>query len=505
MRDTVRLILAGQVEAIQDCAPTRTVLEFLREDKGLTGTKEGCAEGDCGACTVVVGELYKDGIRYRAVNSCIQFLATLDGKQLLTVEDLSGKGESGLPELHAVQKAMVEQHGSQCGYCTPGFVMSLFAMFHTDRDNATGRTEIDLGLAGNLCRCTGYAPIVRAAEQVLIAQRRDRFSTQESQAVTQLKSIQSGDSLAINSSDGRFYAPRSITELCDLLETHPQAVMVAGGTDVGLWVTKQLQTLETVIYLGALEDLKCIHDDGEYLSIGAAVTYTDASDAITHRYPAFASLIQRIGGVQVRNSGTIGGNIANGSPIGDMPPGLIALGAKLVLLSGQGQRVIDLEDYFIRYGTQDLRAGEFVTQVRLPAPVPKQLFASYKVSKRHEQDISAVCGAFSMQVKDSTISKARVCFGGMAETPKRATACEQALEGKVWSQETIDEAMVAMASDFTPITDMRASAAYRMQVAQNLLKRFYLEQGMTPYPVRLGLRFTDEGSNQPGEGGQPGG
>jgi xanthine dehydrogenase small subunit len=504
MHNTVRFILAGQVEEIRDCDPTRTVLEFLREDRDLKGTKEGCAEGDCGACTVVIGELYRGSMRYRAVNSCIQFLATLDGKQLLTVEDLSLKGDHSSPELHAVQQAMVEQHGSQCGFCTPGFVMSLFAMFHGDRENATDRSEIDLGLAGNLCRCTGYAPIVRAAEQALIAQRGDRFSAQESQAVDQLRSIQSKESLAMTGPGGRFYAPRSTAELCDLLNAHPQAVMVAGGTDVGLWVTKQLRKLDPVIYLGALEELKHIDDDGETLSIGAAVTYTDASDAITRHYPAFASLIQRIGGVQVRNAGTIGGNIANGSPIGDMPPGLIALEAKLVLHSAQGQREIDLEDYFISYGKQDLRAGEFVTQIRLPSPPDTQLFACYKVSKRNEQDISAVCGAFSLQVENSTISKTRICFGGMAEVPKRSKACEAALEGSLWNQDTIDKAMAAMANDFTPITDMRASAAYRMRIAQNLLQRFYLEHGMTAYPVRLGLRHADEGAQQAEEGSEPG-
>lgn len=505
MHDTVRFILAGQVEEIKDCPPTRTVLEFLREDKGLKGTKEGCAEGDCGACTVVVGELYKGRIRYRAFNSCIQFLATLDGKHLLTVEDLALKGDKSTPELHAVQQAMVAQHGSQCGFCTPGFVMSLFAMFHTDRKNATGRSEIDLGLAGNLCRCTGYAPIVRAAEQALIAQRSDRFSAQEGQTVDQLRTIQSKESLAITATDGGFFAPRSTIELCDLLNSHPQAVMLAGGTDVGLWVTKQLRELKTVIYLGALEELKQIDDNGEILSIGAAVTYTDASDSITSHYPAFTSLIQRIGGVQVRNAGTIGGNIANGSPIGDMPPGLIALQARLVLHSAQGQREIDLEDYFISYGEQDLRAGEFVTQIRLPLPTDKQLFACYKVSKRTEQDISAVCGAFSLQIENSTISKARVCFGGMADVPKRAKACEQVLEGSVWNQDTIHKAMAAMANDFTPITDMRASAAYRMRVAQNLLHRFYLEQGMTSHPVRLGLRHVDKGSQQPAKGSEAGG
>jgi len=491
MHDTVRFILAGKVEEVRACDPTRTVLEYLREDRGLTGTKEGCAEGDCGACTVVTVELYKGGIRYRAINSCIQFLATLDGKQLLTVEDLEAGDSNIEPELHAVQKAMVEQDGSQCGFCTPGFVMSLFAMFHNDREQNAGRQDIDLGLAGNLCRCTGYAPIVRAAEQALKADRSDRFNTVEKQTIEQLKSIQNTSTLDISSPNGRFIAPRTLAELCDLRDTHPEAVLVAGATDVGLWVTKQNRHLKTVIYLGEVQELKQINDDGQTLKIGAAVSYTDATEAIVKIYPAFLPLIQRIGGAQVRNAGTIGGNIANGSPIGDMPPGLIAAGAKLDLYSTRGRRSIDLEDYFIEYGKQDLQPGECVEQIRLPRPPEDNLFAVYKVSKRFEQDISAVCGAFSMQLEGTAITNVRVCFGGMAATPKRATACEQALEGKTWNQETIDTAMQAMLEDFTPLTDMRASASYRMRVAQNLLQRFFFEQHTTPYPVRLGLRYAE--------------
>ena len=492
MHKTVRFILAGRVEEIRDCNPTRTVLEFLREDKDLKGTKEGCAEGDCGACTVVIGELHNDGLRYRAVNACIQFLATLDGKQLLTVEDLTRSGEHTTGELHAVQQALLEQHGSQCGFCTPGFVMSLFAMFHDTPEQAKGRTDIDLGLAGNLCRCTGYAPIVRAAEQALTAGRSDRFSTQQEHTVAQLKAIQSTDALELGGANGKFHAPRSMDELCHRLETDPQAVLVAGATDVGLWVTKQDRTLDSIIYLGEVAELKQVHDDGQTLSIGAAVSYTDAAAAISGRYPAFGPLIQRIGGTQVRNAGTIGGNIANGSPIGDMPPGLIALDAKLVLHSTQGERLINLEDYFISYGKQDLRTGECVAQILLPAPPDGQLFAIYKISKRFEQDISAVCGAFALQLDGTKINRARICFGGMAAIPKRATACEQALEGETWNQPTIERAMQAMLADFTPLTDMRASASYRMRVAQNLLQRFYLENTAPPYPVRLGLRYASQ-------------
>ena len=491
MHDTVRFILAGQIEEVRNCEPGKTVLEYLREGKGLTGTKEGCAEGDCGACTVVIGELCDDGIRYRAVNACIQFLATLDGKQLLTVEDLSKAGG----ELHSVQQAMVEMHGSQCGFCTPGFVMSLFAMYHNEPGRDVGRADIDSGLAGNLCRCTGYAPIVRAAEQALKADRTDHFSENKARHIELLKSIQPGGTLEINSENGRYFAPTSIDELCDLLQNHPRAVLIAGATDVGLWVSKQLRQLDTVIYLGAVAELKKIEAEGGDLFIGAAVTYTDSKTSISARYPAFQNLIERIGATQVRNAGTIGGNIANGSPIGDMSPGLIAIGARLALRSSKGQRTIDLEDYFISYGKQDLREGELVEQIILPTPPADQFFSIYKVSKRNEQDISAVCGAFALQIADGIISNARVCFGGMAEIPKRATSCEQVLNGRSWSQTTINAAMQAMLKDYTPLTDMRATAGYRMRVAQNLLQRFFLEHTDNPYPVRLGLRYEKDGAN----------
>jgi len=485
MHNTIRFLLAGEVVEIDQCEPTRTVLEYLREDKDLKGTKEGCAEGDCGACTVVICELHDGGIRYRAVNSCIQFLPSLDGKQLITVEDLATKDGA----LHAVQQAMVDQHGSQCGFCTPGFVMSMFAMFHSDTDHDANRTDIDLGLAGNLCRCTGYAPIVRAAEQALTAQRSDQFSIDESQHIEQLQAIQADESLELSGPNGRFFAPRSSDELCELLQNHPQAVMVAGATDVGLWVTKHMRKLDTVIYLGAVAELKNISIDNDSVTFGAGVSYTDASQSIAEHYPAFLPLIERIGATQVRNAGTVGGNIANGSPIGDMPPALIALNARLALRSSKGQRVIDLESYFISYGNQDLRHGEFVEQIILPKPATNQLFSSYKISKRFEQDISAVCAAFALNINDGTITDARICFGGMAETPKRATCCERALTGKSWDQESINKAMQAMLNDFTPLTDMRASDQYRMRTAQNLLQRFYLENTDQPYPVRLGLRY----------------
>jgi xanthine dehydrogenase small subunit len=481
MKNTIRFMLGNRIEEISECDPTQTVLDYLREEKGLKGTKEGCAEGDCGACTVVIAEPAGGGLRYRALNSCIQFLPTLDGKQLITVEDLAGPDGA----LHPVQQAMVELHGSQCGFCTPGFVMSLFAMFHEPVSGDSGRDAINLNLAGNLCRCTGYTAIVRAARKALAGDRQDRFSIDEADVLARLREIQPAQALETGSRSKRYFAPRSSEGLCDLLASHPEATMLAGGTDVGLWVTKHLEELETIIYVGSVTELLELETRDGYLHIGAAVTYSDAIGAIAEHYPAFRPLIERLGAVQVRNAGTVGGNIANGSPIGDMPPGLIAAGAKLMLRSATGERTIDLEDYFIAYGRQDLHAGECVRKVLLPVPEKTRLFDTYKVSKRIEQDISAVCGAYGIQLDNGTITRARICYGGMAETPRRATKCEAALTGQPWNRDTIEAAAHAMASDFTPISDVRASADYRLRVAQNLLLRFYLEHGDVDYPVRI--------------------
>jgi xanthine dehydrogenase small subunit len=482
MGDCIRFILNGTVEEVRVDDPTLTVLEYLRDTKGLTGTKEGCNEGDCGACTVVIAEPCGTGLRYRAVNSCIQFLPTLDGKQLITVEDLPGPDG----ELHPVQQALVDHHGSQCGFCTPGFVMSLFAMFHELPSGAPARGAVDRNLAGNLCRCTGYAPIVRAAQAVLDGPRNDRFTQHADEIRTRLLSLQPAESVATRGRVGAFQAPASLDELCRALAHSPDAVLLAGGTDIGLWVTKQLRSLDQLIYVGRVPELLGLHMEAGELHIGAAVTYADAEEAVTALYPAFAPLLDRLGAVQVRNVGTIGGNIANGSPIGDMPPGLIAAGSRLVLCSSSGRRTIDLEDFFLAYGEQDLRPGECVERIVLPPPAPGSLFGTYKVSKRREQDISAVCGGYAITLRDGLIEQARICYGGMAATPKRATACELALQGKPWERATIDRAMAAMDDDYEPITDVRAGADYRMRVARNLLLRFFLEHDATPGRLRLG-------------------
>jgi len=485
MSDGIRFLLGERAVEVRDFDPQTTVLDWLRIQARRTGTKEGCAEGDCGACTVVLGELQGDSIRYRVFNACILLLATLDGKQLITVEDLASDG------LHPVQQALVDHHGSQCGFCTPGFVMSLFAMVHEEgRDKGwkpgrAGRGGIDEGLAGNLCRCTGYASIARAAEEVLAGPVDDRFSSKREQTVNALRAIGRKQGLQLEYQGRRFYSPRSIDELCQLLARHPDAVMVAGGTDVGLWITKQLRVLRTLIYTANVPELHRLEINKEQacLKIGAAVNYTDAMETLCALYPDFRPLLSRLGAVQVRNAGTIGGNIANGSPIGDMPPPLIVLGARLVLRNAAGRRELDLEDFFIEYGKQDLRAGECVEQVLLPLPDPDERadlhFRVYKLTKRFDQDISAVCAAFALQKKGEIVQSIRICYGGMAGVPARARKTESVLLGARWSQEIIDQAMAAMVQDFQPLTDWRAGSEYRMLASQNLLQRFYLETTTT--------------------------
>jgi len=469
MTDNIRFLLGHERRELRDVDPTMTVLNYLRLVERRCGTKEGCAEGDCGACTVVLGEPAGERIRYRAVNSCIQFLPTLDGKQLITVEQL--KDDAG--RLHPVQQAMVDAHGSQCGFCTPGFVMSLFALFHgQDRPE---RDDINDALAGNLCRCTGYGPIVTAAENMYGSPRRDKFTATQAATLAELGRLQNSETTTVNSDSRRFFAPTRIDELARLMGEHPMATLLAGGTDVGLWVTKQHRRLDPVIYVGNVAELRRIDVAAAHIDIGAAVTYADLHELIDRHYPDFGELIRRLGSTQIRNAGTMGGNVANGSPIGDSTPPLIALGATLVLRSAAGRREMRLEDYFIAYGKQDRRPGEFVELIRLPLPQSGWQFHCYKISKRFDQDITATLGAFNIKLADGIVEDIRIAFGGMAPTPKRALACEAALKGKPWTRAAIAEGQRALRQDFAPITDMRASKEYRGRVAENLLLKFFIE------------------------------
>jgi xanthine dehydrogenase small subunit len=461
----IRFLLDGEVRELPaDTEPTLTVLNLLRYHLRRTGTKEGCAEGDCGACTVVLGELSEDNVRFRAVNACILFAPMLDGRALFTVESLGREGH-----LHPVQQSMVDTHASQCGFCTPGFVMSLYA---AQREGApTDAASLKDALAGNLCRCTGYGPILAAGE----AMGADPEAADIPALTKALAAIQPTEGLALEHKGRRFFAPRSADDMAAILEAHPDATVLAGGTDVGLWVTKQHRDLATIVSLNEAADLRAIDDRGDTIRIGAGVRYADAHATLAGLHPEYGELLRRLGGLQVRNLGTICGNIANGSPIGDMPPALIAAGATLVLRKGPVRRELPLEAYFLAYGKQDRQPGEFVEAVIVPKLPAGRIFKIAKLSKRFDQDISAVCMGLSIGLEAGRVTDTRLAFGGMAATPKRAAAAEAALAGQPWSAATIEAAAEALAQDFTPITDMRASADYRLDAARNLLRRAFLE------------------------------
>ncbi|MEM7223329.1 MAG: xanthine dehydrogenase small subunit [Pseudomonadota bacterium] len=478
MGKAISFLLGDAERHLDSVDPNLTVLRYLREVEGLTGTKEGCAEGDCGACTVVLGESNGERMHYRAVNACILFTPALDGKQLIAIEHLKGADD----RLHPAQDAMVQTHGTQCGFCTPGFIMSLFALY--EEPGAPDRARIDDTLAGNLCRCTGYGPIVKAARDMKSLEPNTPACVKPGIA-RQLDRLSDGDGLAFESKDGRFFAPRTADELADLLLAHPKATILSGGTDVGLWVTKALRHLDPVIHTGQVAELKELRQFDDHLEIGAAVTYEDAHEVIAQHFPDFGEVIRRLGCRQVRNVGTIGGNIGNGSPIGDSPPPLIALGARLVLRRGAERREIALEDYFIDYGKQDRQPGEFIERIIMPLETAAGELRCYKISKRFDQDISAVLGAFNLRITDGRVERARICYGGMAGTPKRALACEAALTGQPWTLETVQQGRVALDSDFTPMSDQRASAGYRMLVAKNLLTKVYHETNDAPPVSRL--------------------
>ncbi|SET08929.1 xanthine dehydrogenase small subunit [Marinobacter segnicrescens] len=470
----IEFVLNGRTEKVDQVDPNLSILEWLRTKMRLTGTKEGCASGDCGACTVIIGTPDPQGnIRYEAINSCISLVGNLHGKELITVEAF--QQEPG----HPVQRAMMEKHGAQCGFCTPGIVMSLVAL-HANREGTTPDDHRLLeALSGNLCRCTGYRPIIDAGRQALVQEwtpgaAHPAAGLGGGRSTGELNAI-NRDSISLQAPDGpRYDAPVSLDELRALRREFPDSRLVAGSTDLALEITQQLKTLDHMISVERVEELTGCERQGDELVIGAAATYQRFRGLLSGLWPAFDPMLERLGSLQIRNRGTLGGNIANASPIGDMPPPLIALGATLVLDGPDGERRLPLEDFFHGYKQTDLKPGEFVHSVRLPVPRANEQLYLYKVSKRLDDDISAVLGAFRLTVDNGVVADCRLAFGGMAATPARAIGAETALKDQPWNDDSVTAAISALASDFSPLTDVRASAGYRLQVAGNLLRRALL-------------------------------
>ncbi len=472
-RSSVRFLHRGEVVALTDVGANETLLDYLRLRRHACGTKEGCAEGDCGACTVALGTLQDGRLEYAPVNACICLLGMIDGKELVVVEDLAGPGGA----LHPVQDALLRHHGSQCGFCTPGIVMSLFTLYHAG--GRCDRQAVNDALAGNLCRCTGYRPIVDAALEACAVTPSDAFAERHAATFERLTALDDGEDLFVgDEATGFLAAPATVDALARLYARHPDATLVAGATDVGLWITKQMRALPKIILLGRVAGLAEIRETEQGFHFGAGVTHARAEAAMAALDPDLAEMFRRFGGKQVRAVGTLGGNIANGSPIGDSMPALIALGTTLHLRRGEATRPMPLEDFFIDYGKQDRAAGEFVTGIDVPRLEPEQVFRCYKISKRFDQDISALLGAFRFTLEGRRMVDARVAFGGMAGTPKRAAATEAALKGlRLDDPQDWNSACEALASDFQPIDDMRASARYRLETAQALLHKALHEAG----------------------------
>ena len=496
-QDQICFLLDGRIHRVSSVPTDRTLLHYLRETLLRTGTKEGCAEGDCGACTVVVAEEVDGRLRFQAVNACIQLLGMLHGKALFTVESLQPEGSA---QLHPVQQAMVDHHASQCGFCTPGFVMSLFALYKTVANPS--REQVEDALSGNLCRCTGYRPIIEAAlsiqkdvvgdvDSVLMQSAVDRThqaGADERQLLDQLQQLKSDRPLLLEHQGQRFFQPRTSEQLSQWLQAYPDSTLVAGNTDVGLWINKQLREIENLVHLGRVNELQQLSIDATGLTIGAAVSLSDACAEIIRQFPALSELYRRFASMPVRNAGTLVGNVANGSPIGDSMPALLVLDAEVLLCQDQQQRILPLSRFYLGYQQKDLRAGEFVEALRIQLADPPQHLASYKISKRYDQDISAVCAAFALSLDEQgRVSHVRIAFGGMAAIPARAAQTEQALINQTWNEAVVGQAMNMLAEDFSPLSDLRASADYRLRVAQNLLYRFFLETRAQPEQVPVTL------------------
>ncbi|AAZ28546.1 xanthine dehydrogenase small subunit [Colwellia psychrerythraea] len=473
--NTIKFLLNNELVKIENLDPNTTVLQYLREERFKSGTKEGCASGDCGACTVVLAELdpKKTGqLIYKSINSCITFVGNLHGKQLITVEDLKEGAQ-----LHHAQQTIVDNHGSQCGFCTPGFVMSSFALHK--QNNTPNRAEVLEALAGNLCRCTGYRSIIEAAITSSESAAEDSFAKHYQATVTALTALKKLSAPALTGNSHNYIAPKNIDELATELTNEPKSTLVAGGTDLALSVTQNLATIDKLVYVGNVAELTTIEETETEIIIGSALPYSEFIDTLHHYYPDLGEMIERIGSKQVRNTGTLGGNVGNASPIGDMPPALIALGATMTLHVQGQERTILVEDYFVDYKKTVLKPSEFIKSIQIPKPTAGQTLKLYKISKRIDDDISAVLAAFFIEQEvdgnGQKITNVRLAFGGMAAIPKRAPATEAILLGNSLTKALVAQAKEALTTDFQPMSDVRASDKYRMTVAQNLIEKCYLE------------------------------
>tara|TARA_Y100000590_G_scaffold246302_1_gene276719 strand:+ start:327 stop:1766 length:1440 start_codon:yes stop_codon:yes gene_type:complete len=467
LSNTISFIHSGKIINIINPDPNETLLNFVRNKLKKTGTKEGCAEGGCGACTVVLGELKDNDINYTAINSCITFLPTLSGKQLILVEDLISKDNL----IHPVQEAMVKCHGSQCGFCTPGFVMSLFSMFKNY--SKLKEDTIKDSIAGNLCRCTGYNPIIKAAKSLRTKNKIDHFTKNKKETIAMLKKIEN-KSIAIYKKGKKYFAPRYVSELKKILKKNSKSKLLSGGTDLSLVVTKERKDIESIIYINSVKELNYIQNNNKYIEVGAATSLRDFEIFIKKYYPDFNKILQRYGSVQIRNVATIAGNIATASPIGDNLPLLLVLDCQIILQGIKKNKIIPIKDFFISYRQTKLKEGQFIHSVRIPI-YNNNIFKAYKISKRFDDDISSVCAAFNLKIENKKIKKIKIAYGGMAAIPKRAIHCERVLLNSLITRDKIDKAKNALEKDFSPISDMRASSRYRKIIAKNLLEKCFLE------------------------------
>jgi len=463
--DTIQFLVNNKIYKIKNPDPNKTILNYIRNELKLTGTKEGCAEGGCGACTIVLGELNKNKIIYKSINACISFLPTLNGKQLILIENLVHENKP-----HIVQKAMVKFHGSQCGFCTPGFTMSLFSMQKNYK--IINNEIIEEALSGNLCRCTGYRPIIDAAKSLNNKKDKDHFEKNQNKTIRLLKKIKDVD-IEINYQGRKFFAPKTIPNLKKILKKYPNAKILSGGTDLSLEVTKFRKDIKTIISLNSIKKLNFVKKNKNLIEIGATTSLFEFQNLIKKYFIDFYDVLKRYGSIQIRNIGTIAGNIATASPIGDTLPLLLSLDAKIVIQGIDKKKVYSLNHFFISYRKTKLKKGEFIYSIKIPLD-KENVFKAYKISKRFDDDISSVCGSFNFLIKKNKITKASIAYGGMSEIPKRAAIIEKNLINSEFSENTFNRAVNFMDKDFAPLDDMRASRNYRLTVAKNLLlKAFY--------------------------------